>query len=101
MHLLVDINPALEISVLFNNLKTASACRARNRLTEHYAAFYKKPHLPHNTCFVSSVGNVGNAAPATVRVCVDAQGTREHSRNAVAKAIQNQSPCLPPPVRLA
>ena len=43
IHLLVDIHPALDISVLINNLKTASARRTRNRFAEHLAAFYRKP----------------------------------------------------------
>ena len=34
VHLLIDIHPALDISVLINNLKTASARRTRNRFTE-------------------------------------------------------------------
>jgi putative transposase len=40
VHLLVDIHPALDISVLINNLKTASARRTRNRFTEHLVKFY-------------------------------------------------------------
>ena len=40
VRLLVDIHPALDISVLINNLKTASARRARNRFAEHLAVFY-------------------------------------------------------------
>jgi putative transposase len=35
VHLLVDIHPALDISVLINNLKTASARRARARPRRH------------------------------------------------------------------
>jgi len=35
VHLLVEIHPALNISVLINNLKTASARRARNRFADH------------------------------------------------------------------
>jgi len=35
--MLVDIHPALDISVLVNNLKTASARRARNQFTQHLA----------------------------------------------------------------
>ncbi|MBB5497107.1 transposase [Paraburkholderia sp. MM5384-R2] len=35
VHVLIDIHPALDISVLINNLKTASARRARNRFADH------------------------------------------------------------------
>lgn len=45
VHLLIDIHPALDISVLINNLKTASARRTRNRFAEHLSAFYRKPFL--------------------------------------------------------
>src|SRR6202158_3849087 len=34
VHLLIDIHPALDISVLINNLKTASARRTRNRFAQ-------------------------------------------------------------------
>jgi len=41
VHWLADIPPALDLSVLLNNLKTASARRTRNRFAEHLATFYK------------------------------------------------------------
>lgn len=83
VHLLVDIHPALNISVLINNLKTASARRARNRFAEHLAPFYNKPQFWHRAYFVASVGG---ATLETVRAYVDAQGTEEHARKSVAKA---------------
>ena len=84
VHLLADIHPALDISVLVNNLKTASARRARNRFAEHLAVFYpKKPLFWHRAYFV---GSVGGATLETVRAYGDAQGTEEHARKAVAKA---------------
>ena len=43
VHLLTDIHPALDISVLINNLKTASARSTRNRFAEHLAAFTREP----------------------------------------------------------
>lgn len=52
VHLLIDIHPALDISVLINNLKTASARRTRNRFTEHIAKFYSKPLFWHRAYFV-------------------------------------------------
>lgn len=76
VHLLVDIHPALDISVLINNLKTASARRARNRFADHLAAFYAKPLFWHRAYYV---GSVGGASLDTVRAYVDAQGTEEHA----------------------
>ena len=66
VHLLVDIQPALDISVLINNLKTASARRARSRFTDHLGKFYGKPLFWHRAYFV---GSVGGATLETVRVC--------------------------------
>ena len=85
VHLLIDIHPALDISVLINNLKTASARRTRNRFAEHLAPFYSKPLFWHRAYFV---GSVGGATLETVRAYVDAQGTEEHARKAAAKAKQ-------------
>ena len=82
VHLLIDIHPALDISVLINNLKTASARRSRNRFAEHLSAFYSKPLFWHRAYFV---GSVGGATLETVRAYVDAQGTVEHARNAKSK----------------
>lgn len=83
VHLLVDIHPALDISALINNLKTASARRTRNRFAEHLAPFYTKPLFWHRAYFV---GSVGGATLETVRAYVDAQGTEEHARKSAAKA---------------
>ena len=89
VHLLVDIHPALDISVLINNLKTASARRARNRFAEHLAAFYSKPLFWHRAYFV---GSVGGATLETVRAYVDAQGTDEHVRKAAARTKAQSKP---------
>ena len=89
VHLLIDIHPALDLSVLINNLKTASARRTRNRFAGHLAAFYKKPQFWHRAYFV---GSVGCATLETVRAYVDAQGTEEHARKAVAKAKAKTKP---------
>jgi putative transposase len=83
VHLLVDIHPALDISVLINNLKTASARKARNRFAEHLAPFYWQPLFWHRAYFV---GSVGGATLETVRAYVDAQGTIEHARKSNAKS---------------
>ncbi|KAA0911347.1 IS200/IS605 family transposase [Pusillimonas sp. ANT_WB101] len=77
VHLLIDIHPALDISVLINNLKTASARRSRNRFAEHLAPFYWKPMFWHRAYFV---GSVGAATLETVRAYVESQGTEEHAR---------------------
>ena len=83
VHLLIEIHPALDISVLINNLKTASARRARNRFADHLAPFYQKPLFWSRAYFVASVGG---ATLETVRAYVDAQGTAEHDRKSAAKA---------------
>lgn len=82
VHLLIDIHPALNISVLINNLKTASARRARIRFAQHLGAFYSKPLFWHRAYYV---GSVGGATLETVRAYVDAQGTVEHARKSEAK----------------
>lgn len=82
VHLLINIHPALNISVLINNLKTASARRTRNRFAEHLATFYKKPLFWHRAYFV---GSVGGATLETVRAYVNAQGTEEHARKIKTK----------------
>jgi putative transposase len=82
MHLLIDIHPALDISVLINNLKTASAQRTRNRFADHLAPFYRKPLFWSRAYFV---GSVRGATLETVRAYVDAQGTEEHARKSAAK----------------
>src|SRR6266702_2774636 len=68
VYLLIDIHPALNISVLVNNLKTASARRARNRFAEHLAQFYGRPLFWHRAYFV---GSVGTATLEKVRAYVD------------------------------
>lgn len=82
IHILADIHPALNISILINNLKTASARRARNRFAEHLAPFYRKPLFWHRAYYL---GSVGGATLEQVRSYVEAQGTEEHARKAEAK----------------
>ncbi|MDV7392112.1 transposase, partial [Arthrospira platensis SPKY1] len=67
----------LDISVLINNLKTASARRARARFAEHLNKFYWKPLFWHRAYYV---GSVGASTLETVRAYVQAQGTEEHAR---------------------
>lgn len=77
VHLLVSIHPALDISVLVNNLKTASARRARSQFAQHLSQFYWKPYFWHRAYYVSSVGG---ATLETVRRYVEQQGTEEKPR---------------------
>ncbi|MFN5993176.1 MAG: IS200/IS605 family transposase [Betaproteobacteria bacterium] len=77
VHLLVDIHPALNISVLINNLKTASARRSRARFADHLCNFYWKPLFWHRAYFV---GSVGGTTLETVRAYVEEQGTEQHAR---------------------
>ena len=76
-HLLAEIHPAINISTLINNLKTASARRARNRFAEHLKPFYWKPYFWHRAYYV---GSVGGATLETVRRYVESQGTKEKPR---------------------
>jgi putative transposase len=94
VHLLIDIHPALDISVLINNLKTASARRARNRFAEHLAPFYRKPQFWHRAYFV---GSVGGATLETVRAYVDAQGTKEHARKSGSSTKSQPNSTTPSP----
>ncbi|MDK2126694.1 transposase, partial [Parachitinimonas caeni] len=63
--------------ILINNLKTASARRARNRFAEHLKQFYWKPLFWHRAYFVSTVGG---ATLEAVKAYVERQGTEEHAR---------------------
>ncbi len=85
----VHLHPASDISVLINNLKTASARRTRNRFAEHLGKFYSKPQFWHRAYFV---GSVGGATLETVRAYVDAQGTAEHARKSATKATSKTKP---------
>ncbi|EQD60820.1 transposase IS200-family protein [mine drainage metagenome] len=77
VHILIGVHPALNLSVLINNLKTASARRCRNRFAAHLARFYGKPLFWHRAYYVASVGG---ATLQTVRAYVEAQGTEAHAR---------------------
>jgi len=81
VHLLVDIHPALDISVLMNNLKTASARRANSVFAEHLAGFYGKPTFWHRAYFVASVGST---SLDTIKKYVEQQGTKEKPRKSAS-----------------
>ncbi|QRN41548.1 MAG: IS200/IS605 family transposase [Neisseriaceae bacterium] len=77
VHMLISIHPALNLSTLINNLKTASSRRVRNRFAEHLGQFYWKPVFWHRAYLVSSVGG---ATLEVVKAYVEKQGTVEHTR---------------------
>lgn len=70
-HLLVDIHPALDISALINNLKSATSKRIRGKHWNWLRHFYSKPVFWNRAYFVSSVGG---ATLETVKVYVASQG---------------------------
>ncbi|PSR21086.1 MAG: transposase [Sulfobacillus acidophilus] len=77
VHLLISIHPALNLSDLINNLKSASARRMRNRFTDHLAKFYAKPYFWHRAYYLGSVGTVSSER---VKHYVESQGTQERPR---------------------
>jgi putative transposase len=77
VHLLVDIHPALGISALINNLKSASSKRVGNRYATRLRRHYRQPGLWHRAYYV---GSVGGASLDTVRAYVEAQGQEPPSR---------------------
>lgn len=77
VHLLVEIHPALDISNLINNLKSASSMRIRNRYADHLRQLYSKPVFWHRAYYVGSVGNV---SLETVQRYIKQQGTKEKPR---------------------
>ena len=82
VQLLAGIHPALNISILINNLKSASSRRMRNRFTDQLAKFYWKPYFWHRAYYV---GSVGEASLETVKRYVEAQGTKEKPRKAAKR----------------
>ncbi|HYA86611.1 MAG TPA: IS200/IS605 family transposase [Nitrospirota bacterium] len=77
VHLLVDIHPALNISTLVNNLKSASSRRLRNKFAGRIRKFYWKPVFWHRAYYVGSVGTV---TLDTIKRYVEQQGTKEKPR---------------------
>ena len=87
----MGIHPALNISTLINNLKSASSRRMRNRFADHLRKFYGKPYFWHRADYV---GSVGSASLETVKRYVEAQGTQEKPRKA-ARPHPGENPLLP------
>jgi putative transposase len=77
VHLLADIHPALNISTLINNLKSASSKRLRREFASHIRKFYWKPVFWHRAYYAGSVGNVTRDA---IKRYVEQQGTKEKPR---------------------
>ena len=77
VHMLIDIHPALNISTLINNLKSASSKRLRRQFAEHIKMFYSKPVFWHRAYYVGSVGNV---SLEVVRDYIDRQGSPDRPR---------------------
>ena len=74
VHLLIGIHPALNISGLVNNLKSATSRKVRNHFQSHVAQFYRKPYFWHRAYFV---GRVGVVSLETIRNYIEKQGTKE------------------------
>lgn len=74
VHLLVEVHPALDLSVLINNLKSASSKRLRNAFAVHLSTYYWKPVLWHRAYYVGSVGAV---SLDKIREYVQKQGQEE------------------------
>jgi putative transposase len=75
--LLVSIHPAIHLSTLINNLKSASARRMRNQFAEHLGKFYSTPAFWHRAYYVATIGQPSRDM---VTHYVQAQGTQEKPR---------------------
>ena len=78
IHMLIEIHPALNISTLVNNLKSASSRRVRNKFAKHIAQFYWKPYFWNRAYYIGSIGNV---TLETIMRYVQQQGTKELHHN--------------------
>jgi len=78
VHLLMGIHPALNISELINNLKSATSKKTRNQYRDHVARFYCKPYFWNRAYYIGSVGTV---SPETIRNYIEKQGTKEKSQS--------------------
>lgn len=76
VHVLFEAHPALDLSQLVNNLKTASSRRLRNLNKEHVQSFYQDAVLWHRAYYLGSV--VGDGA--TLHQGAERRLTRHLSR---------------------
>ena len=79
VHLLISIHPALDISKLINNLKSATSKKVRSHFPEQVAKFYWKPYFWHRAYYVGSVGMV---SLETIRRYIEQQSTVEKDKTA-------------------
>lgn len=77
-HLLIDINPKVQISAFANNMKTISSRFIRREFQEHCNRFYSKPVFWKIGYFVSSTGG---ANLKTVKRYIQEQDRRAESDN--------------------
>lgn len=77
VHLLIGIHPALDISKLINNLKSATSKRVRGRFSEQINKFYWKPYFWHRAYYVGSVGVV---SLETIRSYIEKQSIVEKDK---------------------
>lgn len=56
MHLLIDANPALDLSQMIGNLKAVSARRIRREFAQHVRRYYWMPFFWSSAYAVISVG---------------------------------------------
>lgn len=57
VHLLLDLHPSIQPSILVNNLKTVSSRLLRKEFAEHFSKFYWKPVLwTRAYCLISAGG---------------------------------------------
>jgi len=78
VHLLIGIHPALDISRLINNLKSASSRTVRSHFKEHVDKFYWKPYFWHLAYYVGSVGVV---SLDTIKNYIENQGVQEKGKS--------------------
>lgn len=79
VHLLISIHPALDISKLINNLKSATSKKVRSHFSEQVAKFYWKPYFWHRAYYIGSVGMV---SLETIRRYIEQQSTTEKDKTA-------------------
>ena len=71
VHLLISYHPNLNLSILVNNLKSASSRQIRATYESHLRKFYWKPVFWHRAYYA---GSVGHASLETVKRYVASQG---------------------------
>jgi len=77
VHLLVSIKPATDISVLINNLKTASSRRIGKKYAKYLSSFYRGTLFWHRAYFVASCGG---APLEKIKEYVKNQGIKSNTK---------------------